>query len=90
MSAWDTSDGKLGLADSMMACSSLEEFSALLEQRGIWLNKDAAQAAFAEVQRLKAGELSDHELAAVGGGARFYEPFDMMSLIENAVSRWMP
>ena len=78
-----------GLAESMLSCSSLDEFMQLLEKRGIWLNNDAAQAAFGEVERLRSGELSDRELAAVGGGTRFCEPFDMVSFLENAVSRYL-
>lgn len=74
-----------GMVESMLACTSLEEFSSLLEERGIWLNEAAVQTAFSEVARIKSGKLNDDELAAVGGGVRFYEPYDTMSAIEAAI-----
>lgn len=88
MNMWEGVD-RTSLAKSMMACTSVEELSTLLEQRGIWLNREAAQTAYNEVERLRTGELSNEELAAVAGGARFYETFDMMTFLEKAVSKWL-
>ncbi len=50
------------------ACDSVEAFRELLDRKGIWLNRNAAQGVFSYLQSLANPAVSDEELAGVVGG----------------------
>ncbi len=49
-------------------CDSVDSFRELLDHRGIWLNRNAAQGVYDYLRSLSGGMLSDEELAGVIGG----------------------
>ncbi len=60
--------------NEVRACASVDEFVELMEERGIWLNRNAADRVFRYLRFLGDARLSDDDLDAVSGGAHADEP----------------
>lgn len=54
--------------DEVAGCGGVEDFVALMERRGIWLNRSAASNVYHQLLSLTGGPLSDDDLSGVTGG----------------------
>ena len=67
--------------DEVAGCDGVEDFVALMESRGIWLNRNAASNVYGHLRSLTGESLSDDDLSGVTGGVFAYD-----SLIGDLVS----
>ena len=64
------------------SCTDVDEFRTLMEDRGFWLNRKAAESAFFSLRQRYDEELSDEELTGVVGGiATAHDSTDLFRMI---------
>ncbi len=62
--------------NEVCACADVDEFVELMDARGIWMNRNAADGVYRYLRALGSALISDDDLSGVHGGAQDSNPLD--------------